>query len=74
MEKLLAGRYPPYTDEKMKKMQKLTGKPNPPFTHEPGSADRNGISGWVYAAGVAGVAIVGGIVGVLYKQKPSGKV
>ena len=74
MEKLLAGRYPPYTDEKMKKMEKLTGKPNPPFSREPGSADRNGISGWVYAAGAAGVAILGGIAGAMYRQKQSGKV
>jgi hypothetical protein len=72
MEKILQGRYPPYTDEKMKKMQKLTGKPSPPFTHEPGSADRGqGVSGWVYAAGVA---LLGGLAGALYRQKQSVKV
>jgi hypothetical protein len=71
MEKILQGRYPPYTDEKMKRMEKLTGKPNPPFTHEPGSADRRGVSGWVYAAGVA---VLGGIAGALYKQKQSGRI
>jgi len=52
-------------------MEKLTGKPNPPFTHEPGSADRRGVSGWVYAAGVA---VLGGIAGALYKQKQSGRI
>ena len=65
----MQGRYPPYSDEKMIKMQRITGKPSPPFTHAPGSADRGqGISGWVYAAGVAGVAL---LAGAFYRQKPS---
>lgn len=50
-------------------MQKLVGDPNPPFTREEGSADRpQGATGWVYAAGLA---TIGGLAGILYRQKQS---
>jgi beta-apo-4'-carotenal oxygenase len=69
IENLMATRYPPYTPEKLKKMQKLAGEAKPPFTHAEGSADRpQGVTGWVYAAGLA---VIGGLAGILYKQKQS---
>jgi len=72
MEKLLSTRYPPYTPERLKQMQKLVGDPKPPFTKEVGSADRpQGVRGWVYTAGIA---IVSGLAGILYRQKQSVKV
>jgi hypothetical protein len=72
MEKMLSTRYPPYTPERLKQMQKLVGDPKPPFTKEVGSADRpQGVRGWVYTAGIA---IVGGLAGILYRQKQSVKV
>jgi len=62
----MTGRYPPYTPEKMKKMEKLTGKPNPPFNRNEGSADRpQGIGGWIYAAGVA---VIAGLAGSWYRS------
>lgn len=71
LENLLATRYPPYTPEKMKKMQSIVGDPKPPFSREEGSASRpQGVSGWVYAAGLA---VVGGLAGVLYRQKQTAK-
>ena len=52
-------------------MQKLAGESKPPFTHAEGSADRpQGVTGWVYAAGLA---VIGGLAGILYKQKQSVK-
>lgn len=43
----------------------------PPFTHTEGSADHsNGVTGWVYAAGVAAVA---GIAGVIYRREQGGR-
>jgi aldehyde dehydrogenase (NAD+) len=66
IEKMMTGRYPPYTEEKAKKMEKLTGKPNPPFTRVEGSADRpQGLSGWIYAGGVA---VVAGLAGAWYRS------
>ena len=63
----MSTRYPPYTPEKMKKMQKLAGEGKPPFTRAEGSADRaQGVTGWVYAAGLA---VIGGLAGILYKQR-----
>lgn len=51
----------------MKKMQSIVGDPKPPFSREEGSADRpQGVTGWVYAAGIA---VIGGLAGVLYRQK-----
>src|SRR5436190_21713119 len=71
LEKILSTRYPPYTPEKMKKMQSLVGDPKVPFTREPGSADRpRGVYGWVYGAGLA---IIGGLAGVLYREKQNAK-
>ena len=71
IENLLATRYPPYTLEKMKKMQKLTGNVKPPFTRAEGSADRaEGVSGWIYATGIT---LIGGLAGILYKQNQSTK-
>lgn len=67
----MSTRYPPYTPEKMKKMQKLAGEAKPPFTRVEGSADRpQGAAGWVYAAGLA---IIGGLAGILYKQRQNVK-
>jgi hypothetical protein len=72
MEKILQGRYPPFSLEKMKKMEKLTGKPSPPFTHATGSADRSqGVNGWVYAIALA---VITGLAGTLYRQKNHAKV
>jgi hypothetical protein len=67
----MSTRYPPYTPEKLKKMAKLVGDPKPPFTRKEGSADRpQGVSGWIYGAGLA---IIGGLAGMLYRQKQSGR-
>jgi len=50
MENLLSSRYPPYTPEKLKKMKSLAGGGGPPFTRAEGSADRQGVTGWIYSA------------------------
>jgi hypothetical protein len=53
----------------MKKMQSIVGDPKPPFSREEGSADRpQGVSGWVYAAGLA---VIGGLTGAWYRQNRS---
>jgi len=53
-------------------MAKLVGDPKPPFTREEGSANRpHGVSGWVYGAGIA---IIGGLAGMLYRQKQSSRI
>jgi len=63
MEKLLSSRYPPYTPERLKKMQQLVGDPTPPFTKREGSAERVGsLGGWVYAAGAAVLGVAGGLM------------
>jgi hypothetical protein len=72
VEKLLAARYPPYTPEKLNAMKKLVGDAKPPFTREEGSANRpKGVPGWVYTGGIA---VVGILAGLLYRQKHGPKV
>jgi hypothetical protein len=66
IENILDARYPPYTAEKQAKMARLTGKPKPPFSRKEGSADDKGIGTWVYAAGVA---VIGGIAGLWYRNR-----
>jgi len=66
LESLLGSRYPPYTAEKMAKMKRLTGMPKPPFTKKEGSASSHSAGGWFYTTSIA---VIGGIVGIVYRQR-----